>query len=196
MASDGRVVIRPAVLADAGAIAAVHVRAWRESYQGIVPERLLAGLSVARRAAGIAARLADATDPTATFVAIEIGCGIVGFGVCGPVRIGPPGYRGEIHALYLVDSAKRRGIGRRLMARMAAWLAGHELSPALVWVLAGNHAARAFYERLGGVPVGTKVLELDGEHLPEAGYGWPGLVPLLGEGPPEAEIVRFPGVSG
>ena len=41
--------IRVAGVADAAAIAAVHVEAWRETYVGIVPVQVLAGLSVDRR---------------------------------------------------------------------------------------------------------------------------------------------------
>ena len=41
--------IRVAGVADAAAIAAVHVGAWRETYVGIVPVQVLAGLSVDRR---------------------------------------------------------------------------------------------------------------------------------------------------
>ena len=40
--------IRVAGVADAAAIAAVHVEAWRETYMGIVPVQVLAGLSVDR----------------------------------------------------------------------------------------------------------------------------------------------------
>jgi hypothetical protein len=40
--------IRPATLADAAAIAKVHVEAWRETYRGLVPDSVLAGLSVER----------------------------------------------------------------------------------------------------------------------------------------------------
>ena len=41
--------IRVAGVADAAAIAAVHVGAWRETYVGIVAAQVLAGLSVDRR---------------------------------------------------------------------------------------------------------------------------------------------------
>jgi hypothetical protein len=49
MASNVGGSIRVAGVADAGAIAAVHVEAWRETYVGIVPVQVLAGLSVDRR---------------------------------------------------------------------------------------------------------------------------------------------------
>ncbi|MGH7083197.1 MAG: GNAT family N-acetyltransferase, partial [Acetobacteraceae bacterium] len=42
--------IRRARPADAAAIAAVHVAAWRSTYPGILPDRYLAHLSVIRQA--------------------------------------------------------------------------------------------------------------------------------------------------
>ena len=43
--------IRTAAVADASAIGSVHVEAWRETYAGIVPDHVLGGLSVDKRAA-------------------------------------------------------------------------------------------------------------------------------------------------
>ena len=43
--------IRRARTADAVAIGAVHVAAWRSTYPGILPDRFLARLSVPRQAA-------------------------------------------------------------------------------------------------------------------------------------------------
>jgi hypothetical protein len=51
--------IRVAGVADAAAIAAVHEEAWRETYMGIVPVQVLAGLSVDRRTEIAAAPSAD-----------------------------------------------------------------------------------------------------------------------------------------
>ena len=42
--------LRPAVLSDANAIAEVHVRAWRETYRGIMPDKVLDELSAERSA--------------------------------------------------------------------------------------------------------------------------------------------------
>jgi hypothetical protein len=38
--------IRIATAADAAAIAITHVESWRETYTGIVPDHVLAGLSI------------------------------------------------------------------------------------------------------------------------------------------------------
>ena len=53
--------IRVAEVADAAAIAAVHVEAWRETYVGIVPVQVLAGLSVDRHGLGL--RVKGGSDP-------------------------------------------------------------------------------------------------------------------------------------
>jgi RimJ/RimL family protein N-acetyltransferase len=42
----------------------------------------------------------------------------------------------------------------------------------LVWVLAGNQAARKFYERLGARLLIEQPFSWDGMDLLEAGYGW------------------------
>ncbi|HZB44911.1 MAG TPA: hypothetical protein VE360_06695, partial [Pyrinomonadaceae bacterium] len=41
---------REATVADCAAVAEVHVRSWRESFAGIVPQSFLDGMSVERRA--------------------------------------------------------------------------------------------------------------------------------------------------
>lgn len=43
---------------------------------------------------------------------------------------------------------------------------------ASLWVLRENAAARAFYERLGGVLTGEKVDEVSGVAVTEIAYGW------------------------
>jgi hypothetical protein len=79
--------IRTATVADAAAIGSVHVEAWRETYVGIVPDHVLAGLSVDGRAAMWGRILCNPTalNESAAFVA-ERGGTIVGFGCCGVQR--------------------------------------------------------------------------------------------------------------
>src|SRR3712207_8189856 len=58
--------------------------------------------------------------------------------------------------------AQGRGIGRLLMAAMAADLVNYRMNSAVVWVL-HNHPSRWFYERLGGV----RLAERSEEHTSE-----------------------------
>ena len=67
----------------------------------------------------------------------------------------------------------KRGAGR-LTER-----ASHGATGLIVWVLAGNKAARAFYEALGATLVVEQPFEWDGMPLVEAGYGWRDLGALV-----------------
>src|SRR5579859_3195182 len=75
---DGEIPIRRAVTADAAAIAAIHVRARRSAYRGILPD----DPSMASRSSGGAAQWREWLDgdPAATFTLVaEAGRAVVGF---------------------------------------------------------------------------------------------------------------------
>jgi len=172
--------IRRAVPSDCRAIAEVHVAAWRETYAGLVPDDVLRNLSIERREDFWRGAVTQAQSTTRVFVA-EIGVlGIVGFAACGPRRSALLTQDGEIFAIYLRRPAQRRGLGRRLMRAMAADMLARGLNSAAAWVLEGNHGARRFYERLGGVLVGEQTVTLGEVALREVAYGWADLAALAG----------------
>ena len=118
--------IRVAGVADAAAIAAVHVEAWRETYVGIVPVQVLAGLSVDRRTEIWRRILTNPTafSSSAVFVAERDGT-VVGFGCCGMQRaesLSAQGYDGEISSIYVLHAFQRRGLGVALMSAMGGEL--------------------------------------------------------------------------
>jgi ribosomal protein S18 acetylase RimI-like enzyme len=70
-----------------------------------------------------------------------------------------------LHDIYVAESARGQGLGRRLMAAVArAALAEGRTS---VWwgVRNSNTKALAFYDRLGATDDDARILELDGEAL-------------------------------
>ncbi len=179
-----RFLLRPAQPADAADLADLHVLAWRETYQGLVPPRVLAPPSMARRRRRCQTNLAQVTlvradRPVEVVVVEEAGRGPVGFAACGPRRNGPAEFPGEFHSLYLVPSATGRGLGRRLMAAMAQSLDRRGLSPAFLRVMRGNRRARRFYERLGGVEYGEVSFLFEGALIVEIVYGWRDLGDLI-----------------
>ena len=189
------VAIRRAQAGDAAAIAAVHVAAWRETYTGLVPARMLSAFPLARRIRRWQ-RILTSPDPSresAVFVATLPDRTIVGFGSCG--RQPAPdllagGFAGEFSALYLLAAQQRRGIGRRLMTLMAQDLLARGMQGAALWVLRDNAPARRFYEALGARRVGQRVETVDAHLtgrpgrpqadalLHEFAYGWPDLALL------------------
>lgn len=97
----------------------------------------------------------------------------------GPEREQGTGFDGELYAIYLLEGHQGRGVGRRLVARVADLLLEDGHSSMRVWVLEGN-PAQGFYERMGGSRVGTKALMVAQESFVEVAYGWPDLQCLQG----------------
>jgi GNAT superfamily N-acetyltransferase len=74
---------------------------------------------------------------------------LVGFCNAGPSRRHGPRV-GELYEIYIVDRAKRYGLGRELFERATDWCRAHQMSSMIVWVLEHNRHARRFYEAMGG----------------------------------------------
>ena len=169
--------IRAALPSDAPAIGRIHVESWRETYRGVVPDRLLDSLSAVVRAAMWQGAL-DREPPVPLFVAQRAGGDVVGFAGGGPRRGDAPPHDAEVYAIYLLRAVRHRGCGRRLMAALAAALQARGFRSLCLWVLRENAPARDFYQRLGGQVVGERT-EVDGDHaFNEVAYGWASLESL------------------
>ncbi len=178
--------------ADAIAIGAVHVAAWRSAYPGILPDRFLARLSVPRQAAHYDAAIRSST--TGVFVAAASGTDvppgsgsrIVGFATAGRARISEVAGRrlaeGEVETLYVLDDWRDRGVGRKLMRAAAAHLAETGCRSCFVWVLREN-PSRWFYQRLGGKPVAEAMIQFAGQKVPQTAFVWDPIERLLAASP-------------
>jgi GNAT superfamily N-acetyltransferase len=160
--------------ADAPVLGALHVASWRASYAGMLPDAMLAELSVEARAAMWGVILGNASAGATVHVAEE-GGQTIGFGCCNPQRdatLATQGFGGEIGAIYVLAASQGKGVGRMLMHRMARTLLDQGLGAAALWVLRDNRVARLFYERLGGVVVGERTEQEYEAVLVEHAYGW------------------------
>lgn len=161
--------VRSASLADAGAIAAVHVDAWRWAYAGLMPDGLLAGLTVDARVRQWQEQLAAGS--TTVFVAEAEGV-VSGFASCGPSR--DPEGLGEVYAIYLLQQVQGSGLGRELWLAATDWLRQRGFSRVKVWVLSSNALAKEFYERAGLTADGhAKTSQWGGTSLHEVSYSGP-----------------------
>ena len=106
-------IVRPATLSDVEGIARAHVQSWRESYRELIPQAALDALSVERRSAQWRHTLGN-PDRT-TFVA-EVEGALCGFASGGGILWSGLSTGSEVSALYLLDTAKRRGVGRAGLA--------------------------------------------------------------------------------
>lgn len=158
--------VRRARPADAAAIGAVHVAAWRSAYPGILPEAYLARLSVARQA-----RHYEAAIRGGEIVHVAVAEGrVVGFATAGRAwenRLA----EGEIQTLYVLDDWRDRGLGRALMQASGAALAGLGCRDAFLWVLRDN-PSRWFYARMGGRPAAEGLVHVAGIAVPQTAFVW------------------------
>ena len=164
---DGEISYRIPAVADAEAIARLHVASWREAYAGIVPESILDTVDVADRIARWQGYLAG---DGVTFVAEADGLAAGFIRAGGLAEAMVEGADGHIFALYVLQRHHRRGIGRRLLGLAARdWLArgGRALS---VGVLTDNAPAVAFYRGVGASFAHAETYRWDGQDLPESIY--------------------------
>jgi ribosomal protein S18 acetylase RimI-like enzyme len=163
------VIVRRATPADVEAIARVHVQAWQESYPGLLPQAAIDERPVETRVKQWHNTLANLDRPT--FVADEDGI-VHGFISGGSILWSGLSTGSEVSALYLLDSAKRRGVGRALFKAMLGELAARDFQSAGLWVLTSNAPARRFYEVMGG-RVGETRLDRRGEFVfDDTAYIW------------------------
>jgi hypothetical protein len=93
--------LRDAAPADAHAIATVHVQSWGAAYRGLLPDAVLAGLSVAAREQSWFDILSAPQPRTRTVVATT-DTTVLGFASIGPARDGESDpAAGELYAIYL-----------------------------------------------------------------------------------------------
>jgi ribosomal protein S18 acetylase RimI-like enzyme len=171
--------IFPAGPADAEALADVHVRSWRESYRGILPDAYLARMSTAAHARRWRWTL---TYPGPRDVTLAAGGrdGLVGYASGGPSRSGRE-KEAEIHTLYVLRQGQGEGLGRQLVEGAARAFAAGGADSLMISVLRDNNRARGFYEHLGGVAEPPRQEPGPAGLVFEVAYLWPDIRALTGK---------------
>jgi len=168
----GEVDIRAAGAADARAIAQVRVDSWRTTYRGLIPDAYLDGMELdASIALWDRVLGAESANAVAVFVATRDG-EVIGFAAGNLLKEPKHGADSELTAVYLRRDAQRAHVGQRLVGAVVDALRARGATAMIVWTIAGNKGARAFYERLGGELVIEQPFAWDGMDLVEAGYVW------------------------
>ncbi|MEO7095549.1 MAG: GNAT family N-acetyltransferase [Polyangiales bacterium] len=168
-----RFAIRSAVPADAAAIARVQTTSWQTSYRGILPDSILDTMDTARRATLRREILLD-TDALNLVAYDTTHRELVGFCNAGKSRRQGPRV-GELYEIYIVDHAKRFGLGRELFSSSTAWCRAHQMTSLIIWVLEGNQHARRFYAAMGGREGERIQSSVRGYPVVELSYVWDAL---------------------
>lgn len=138
--------VRAATVADAEALARLHLECWRETYSGLLSPAFVAAQSVEERLA-MWQRLLAGPHADRQFVAV-LGGQPVGFAGSFP----PEEDRdvAELWGIYLLKAHQGAGLGQKLLdAALGA-------EPAALWVAEDNPRAQAFYRRNGFTFTGAR----------------------------------------
>lgn len=162
-------IVRAATPADLDGIARVHVEAWRESYEGLVPPEAFQQHSLELRIKQWDATL---SNPDRSTLVYEKEGAVAGFISGGPVKWTGLSTSSEVASLYLLDSIKRRGIGGTLFARFMGVLSGRGFTSCGLWTLSNNVAARRFYEAMGGRTGETRIDRRNDLDYEDISYLW------------------------
>jgi GNAT superfamily N-acetyltransferase len=151
--------VRRAVPDDAGAIAAIHVRAWQSAYRGLVRDELLDGLTVEGREGFWREAAAGGQRAGPVFVAVDDDA-VLGFcALAVPSRdVNTDEDVAEIAAIYVTPDVWRTGVGTALLDAALTETRARGCKSMTLWVLADNHRARDFYARFGFTPDGAAML--------------------------------------
>ena len=135
--------IRPATVADAGAVAGVQLRGWLHAYSEIVDPETLAAAAPGAERWGALLRAGG------TLVFDQDGV-VVGFASVGAARDDDArAGTGELYALYVEPAAQGAGVGSALLRAAEDELRAGGFEEATLWVFEANGLARRVYERHG-----------------------------------------------
>jgi ribosomal protein S18 acetylase RimI-like enzyme len=161
------VIVEPARIDDAPAIAAVHVRSWQVAYAPFLDEGFLRSIEVQQRSTSW--RRAIQSGASRVLVARD-GQHVVGFVSCGRCRDAGAGEAvGEIWALYALDTVWGQGVGRALLDAALQSLRRAGFTQCSLRVLTANARGRRFYRSAGfaEVPERSQWFDLGGQRVEE-----------------------------
>lgn len=139
--------LRHARPADAGLLAAIHAASWQATYRGILPDEFLDDEVSNERAAFWHARMHAPDDGRRLVQIAELEGEAVGF-VCVERPIGSA-WGALLDNLHALPRHQRIGVGKLLIGAAQDWARACGETQIHLYVLEGNTAAIAFYERQG-----------------------------------------------
>ncbi|WP_300345048.1 GNAT family N-acetyltransferase [Nesterenkonia sp.] len=142
-------VIRHPKLHEAKELAEVHVTAWKQAYDGILPDQFWNDDALQRRTEFWRQMLADQAHRSRTRVA-EADGDVVGIAQIGPPREDDLDVEHELYMLYLLQGHYGSGAATDLLTELLG------TKSASLWVLKDNPRAIAFYRKHGFQPDGTE----------------------------------------
>lgn len=164
--------VRAAMMQDAPTMAQVYRDAWVDAYPGLLPDRVLLGLSLDRLQTMWESQIRQSSSVGGALVAETDAGTILGVASFGLNRDTELPFRGEVFTLYVDPAHLGKGIGSALLNSMLRRMSDAGVNSALVWTLSLN-PSRFFYEACGAKPIARKVEHRWDTALEQTAYGWP-----------------------
>ncbi len=184
MSASSAAQIRAAVVEDCDALGRLHVRGWRETYSGLMPEWVIERLTPAERSVQWRKGLERGAEGPIVFIAEAEDRSPAGFAAAGPARDPAFPWQAELYAVYVLQRHQRQGLGRALLCELGTALAARGRRQTGTWVLSTNALARVFYEALGARLAQQRVDPSEGWACDETAYVWADFPSALGLEPP------------
>lgn len=143
--------LRPATVADAEAIAPIRIAAWRAAYKDFMPRLYLESLDPKPTIESLKTKLTNDATGFAVTVAEQDQC-VVGFSMVGAPRYETSATSIELWALNVLPSSWRLGVGRALTLSSIEEGRAQGKSSIELWCICGNLPAQLTYERCGFRP--------------------------------------------
>ncbi len=174
----------PATPDDLHALRDLHIDSWRRAYRGMVSDAFLKDGVVA----ALGRRWQSFPEPHWIVETARENGRLAGF-VTVDRHKGPGAYVDNLH---VAARAQGRGLGRLLMARAAAILAGEGVARLWLTVIRENAQARAFYRAIGGEEGPGQPDDLFGEPIVSLPVAWSDLPALAALGGDEISAPAAP----
>ncbi len=171
--------IVPAGPGDAAELGRVHVKSWRETYPGLLPQAYLNAMRPQVHARRFYRELIRAKEGEVVLLA-EGEVGAVGYAAGALLTGAARRADAEVHTLYVLRDAQGSGLGRALLMASARVFRAQGARSLMLFTLTGNAPARAFYEHLGGEAFAEIPAHGWGEGLTETAYRWTDIGSLAG----------------
>jgi GNAT superfamily N-acetyltransferase len=158
--------VRVAWAADAGAIAGVQVRAWREGYAGLLPPQVLDSLDVDAFAAQWTEAITRPAQARHRVLVALDRVTVVGLALTAAADDpdADPAADGQVAELLVDPGHRRAGHGSRLVQACADTLRADGFTRATTWIASTDDALRGFLEQAGWAPDGAhRELDLTGD---------------------------------
>ena len=149
--------VRPAVPADANAVAAIMARSYRSDYVDVLPGPMLGRLTPEVLVPGWSAAIGAPPSPAHRVLVACSGATVVGYAAIGPSPDGDArALDGELLALEVDPMNRRAGHASRLLAAAADLLREQHLATLRTWLLDGDLPRRAFLTSAGMLDDGAR----------------------------------------